>query len=745
MKTRTWLGGPAWLLVLLALCSTSACHSDKQRVADHLEQGQEYLRNARPAEAALEFQSALKFDPDSLAAHNRLVEIEISNGNPAAALFHVWEAYRIDPTDADAVLHLTTLIRADEPERAEALIEALVEREPDNPAGYIGQSDQALSRGRTRDAAAAARKAMELAPDNPIADWQYGYVLQALIRERQIKADPIEDDIYDGAIDAFERYIRKGGTSPWNAQIEQARVMAAWPGRNQATAAQFRIATEHALEKGTFEEQSRAAAQSADFARATGNTELLEWSLNHLVERKPRNYRSWRDLAELHSKQRKDPEEVWQRFVNALPTEARPHIEYARHLVFAWKLDEAIEYLNTKAREGIDPPALLGATAATQIAAGRISDATATVKRLERQHPNHPRTILQRVQLEIRKGQIAGAARSLRALVEEHPGYNAYLLLAGIEEVSDNLDAAIAAIQKAIASTSFFSYEAERVHARLLANRGDYPGAIRSLLAIQERMKLSDADQVLLARCRYETGREAFGRKILRDLLTSRRPPSDAVIDFARREGTQPESADLARRELEALLRREPKHWDAVQELTRLDIAADRRPHALERLDRLVLAWPNVIPAPIRLLRAQVSADAGREAGTLADAKAAFEEQPRLRGALEMLVALHLRKNQIGPAIHAAEEARRAGAFDASRRLLLGQLYRMKGRDGDALATFEQALESDPNDPTLHYQLGLVLRTLDRSAEASVAFETALALSSSFPEADAARRALEGS
>ena len=139
-----------------------------------------------------------------------------------------------------------------------------------------------------------------------------------------------------------------------------------------------------------------------------------------------------------------------------------------------------------------------------------------------------------------------------------------------------------------------------------------------------------------------------------------------------------------------------------------------------------------------------MSADAGREAGTLADAKAAFEGQPRLPGALELLVALHVRKGQIDEAITSTEEARRVGAFDPDRRLLLGQLYRMNGRNDDALTTFEQAIKAGPEDPMLYYQMGLALRSLDRREEASQAFEKALALSSTFPEADAARRALEG-
>ena len=730
---------------LLALVHCLGCGSDASRARDHLEQGQAYLQQARRTEATLEFQSALKFDPTSAEAHNRLADIDFLNGDYANALFHVSEAYRLKPDDAHAALHLASLLRADQPKRAAELVESVIEREPNNPAGYIGRSDQALSTGRTRDAVKAARKAMEVAPEDPNSDWQYGYVLQALIRERQVTGDPVEDKIYTEAINAFERYIRKGGTAPWNAQVEQARVMAAAPGLTREAAAQFRVAVEQTRDKGAPEDQQRAAAWSADFARSAGADELLEWSINHLVELNPHDYSAWRSLADLYARQRKSPEPVWNRFVDALPTEPRPHIEYARYLVFSWKLDEALAYLSTKASEGVDPPMLLGSLASTQIAAGRLRDATATVKRLEREHPGHPRTILERAQLDIRTGESPRAARSLRKLVEEHPSYNAYLLLAHVEQASANLKAALQATQKAIESATYFNPDAESLQAQLLAKTGNCPGSIRSLVSIREHMPLSPTENVLLAHCRYETGKEDHGRHILKELLASRRPPPQAVVDFARREGHDPESANLARRELETLLRRQPEHWDAVRELTRIDAAADRLPKALARLDRLVKAAPETVPPAIRLLRARVSADSGREAGTLEDAKSAFWRQPQLPGSLEMLVVLHLRQQQIAEAISAAEEARRVGAFSAKRRVLLGQLYRMRGRDSDALATFEQAAAVAPENPTFHYQVGLSLLALDRDEEASRAFEKALAISATFPEADDARRALEGS
>jgi tetratricopeptide (TPR) repeat protein len=413
-------------------------------------------------------------------------------------------------------------------------------------------------------------------------------------------------------------------------------------------------------------------------------------------------------------------------------------------MISEWRLDEALAYLEAKALEGIDPPMLLSAKISTQLAAKRVEAAAKTVARLERDHRNHPRTVLSRAQLNIRQGQMKKAVRSLRSLVEQSPDPDVYLLLARAEAISGNSGRALAALNKAISASPFFNYEAQSERARMLAGHGKWKAAIRNLIAMRDRTPLAPEDQALLARCRYANGEELHGRKLLESLLDKPRPPASAVIEYARREAGSEEGARIAKRELLRLLRPRPTNWEALQALTRLDLAEGRGQEALARLDQTFARDPGAVPPPMRLMRARVSAELGREAGTLADAREAFETQPRLRGALEFLVVLQLREGRVDEAIAFAEEARRVGAFDSDRRILLGRLYQMKGRDAEALAIFERAVSEQAADPSLYFHLGLTLRSLDRADEAAQAFEKALSISTNFPEADEARRALEG-
>ena len=50
----------------------------------------------------------------------------------------------------------------------------------------------------------------------------------------------------------------------------------------------------------------------------------------------------------------------------------------------------------------------------------------------------------------------------------------------------------------------------------------------------------------------------------------------------------------------------------------------------------------------------------------------------------------------------------------------------------------------DASDPSVYYEMGLSLKSLDRADEAVAAFEKALSIDTNCPEANDARRALEG-
>ncbi len=737
-------GGTRAVALAGSLALALACSSAEERAREQLERGREYAAAGRFDEARLELLNASLSDAVGVEARRALAEIEIDQGELGAALVLLREANRLDPDDRRVALSLAGLIMGEESAEAKRLIEGAVAADPEDPAGYIARSQLALSSGSRRAALQAARMAIEKGPDDPEADFQLGLVLEATIRKGQLRETGTADTVYESAWGAFEGYVEKGGERPWKARLEQARVLAAWPGRATQAARQFRVAIEEARESGSRRDLLVAASRAAAFARKDRDDELEREALETLVETEPRDYSWWRALAEIERRKRRDPDAVWRRALAARPDDPRAHIEYARFLISRWKLDEALAHLEGKAAEGIAPPILLTAVSSTQLAARRVDDARATVERLEAEHPDHPRTRVARAQLLMRQGKVGEALELARALTAEHDDYHGLIFLARAEIASGDPEAAFDALRKASGLHPVFPYEAEQARAQLEARQGDCPAAIRRYERIAARIALSSEDNLVLARCHYRSDEAVAGRKILEEILENPAAPSAAILEYARREAGDPAVRTRMRRSLEFLLRREPRNWEVLSVLTRIDLADDRAEEALARLDEKIdRAGDRELPE-VRLLRAQVAAEAGRDEGRLQDALIALRAKPKLRNALEISVALLLEIEKPKQALEAAEFAKRNNAISPERQLLLGQLYRMNDRHEEAVAVFEKAVRRSPENPNLHLQLGLALEALNRQPEAVAAFEKALAISTTFPGAEHARRALEG-
>jgi len=746
MKIRSRLHATGAALLASSLALAVACSSDEERAASHIARGHEYLAEQRRTEATLEFQSALRFDEGNVEANTRLGLLELEVGNLVNALIHLDRAHQADPTGIDAALNMAALLQAENPERAEELIEQTIEQHPDEVRGYISRSKLALYGGRVLAAVAAARKAMSVAPDDPRADFQLGSSLEAMIRTAQLKGESLDDSVFQSALGSFERYIQKGGEAPWNAQLEQARVMAAWADHNRQASRQFHTALDNAKENGSSRDFRIAAAHASAFASAVRDWKLREHTYQLLVEMDPRDYAAWQELAEARRRQRQDPEHTWKQLIESRPDDPRAHIEYARFMVSQWKLDEALAYLEEKASEGIDPAMLRSAVAGTQIAARRMEDATQTVEQLERDFPGHPRVTLARAQLDIRRGRIRKATTALRALAESNKDPDALVLLAQMELAVGDPEGALAAVDEAIAANPIFAIGVRRMRAQILAGQGDHTAAIRGIDELEGHGQLVPEDRLLRARSRYALGQNGRARNDLVELISgSHRPLPEAVLELSRRESAVPELRSLAKQELEKLVRRAPKDWDALSELARLQNEDGEAKQTLSQLDRAFARNKDEVPPRIRLLRAQTRATLGQEEGTLEDALAAFNGQPRLRGSLELLVALHVRRSEITEALTATESARAANAMTSGRWLLLGRLYRMNGRDAEAVAALEEALETDAENPSLYFHMGMALRAIDRNEEGTRALEKALAINPSFPEAEYARQALQSS
>ena len=716
--------GAIVFVVALSVCP-AGCGSDPERAAVHLERAERLLVDGRQAEAVLEFRNALQRDPENLEATRRLAQIELLRGEYEVGLDHLKSAYRLAPDDAEVALELAKVLRAEHPNRARMLIDEVIAREPDNVTAHLARSELELHQGRTEAALREAQRALQLAPDDPMPYLQYAYAVLGRIRHAQLLGKVAEPALQMAVMSAFEGYVEHGGSRPWSARIEQARVMATLPGRRRDALARYRTAVEEMFEQAAPAEQLRGARNAVEFARMIGDDDLLDWSLGKLLDLRPQNVETWVSLLHVRKRRAHSPEEVALEMVSQLPVDPRAHIEYARFIISRGRLAEALAYLEEKAQDpSIEAPPLLGAIANTLHAARRPQESEQVVQRLEREYPDHPRTILERAQLDLRAGKVQKAVESLRQLVQRFESRDAYRLLAHAEELSGNRTAAISAITSAIQTSPSFSYTEQRIRARLLAENGRCRGAVRNLVAIRERTPLSDEDKVLLALCRYKTGKQTIGRHLLEEVLDQPRPPPEAALEYARHEGPSQGVTGRAYLELERLLQRQPRNWQAVIEIARLDQRAGRRDQALAHLDEKIGATPSLAPARVRFLRAQLRLAAGEPVPALSDLEAAVAAEPRLPGALELLASLYAGLGQSDAAIATLEQASHLDELGPGPHVLLGELHRAAGREELALQSFEDALAAGSQRAVLKNDVAFLLAKQGRDLERALRLAT---------------------
>lgn len=161
---------------------------------------QQYETQGRVGEALAAYERALAKDPESAFLHYRIAETLVRKGSPGAALEHAERAFELAPddtrtrlflaqlyrlsrrsheveqilTDADgepiddqaAILLYQVYLERDEPRRAIALAEKMIERNPDSVVGYGHLAKAYEQLGDAERAEQALRDALALDPGN---------------------------------------------------------------------------------------------------------------------------------------------------------------------------------------------------------------------------------------------------------------------------------------------------------------------------------------------------------------------------------------------------------------------------------------------------------------------------------------------------------------------------------------------------------------------------------------------------
>jgi len=196
--------GPAFVLVLVIAFASSGCRSPEQKFRAHMERGQLYRQQGKLNEALLEYRNALQLNPKSADVNFEIAQVLSADQKYSEALFYYREAYRLDPKRLDAGMAEASLLIIASPDEAKALIDEVIEKNPTYAPAHNRRADCLITKQDLDGALAAAQKAAELDPADPIA-----YVL--------------EGKTYDARMQLAETaHAQAGGPLPDNALYSSA-------------------------------------------------------------------------------------------------------------------------------------------------------------------------------------------------------------------------------------------------------------------------------------------------------------------------------------------------------------------------------------------------------------------------------------------------------------------------------------------------------------------------------------------
>lgn len=714
------------ILLSLPLLLLLACSSPEERFADHVERAEGYIEENRIDDALIELQSALKIDPDDPDVNWEIAHLLKARGSIQAAAFHFGETYRLDPTRVQAAVEQATLLSQTAPRRARQILVQAKRRYPDDPAIHRAEATLAASQHQPEVALAAARRAVELAPDDPESYAILGAVHLQHTRELRKAGEEAPDEVFQAGIDAFEKLdaLTDGHVG---ARVEKARLLGNMGGHDDEAAASFRSAIELARERDDPPAVVFAARRFAGWARRAGRPELQLEAQRAIVEAEPERVADWDDLAllTLRVQGREAADAIYAELLEKQPELPAAHVVYARHLVRSRREAEAIAHLDRAISEGVDSPLLWEQLVQLELSERRVADARATIEDMRSRIGDHEATRLSEVRLALFEDRGADALEILRDFTGAKESAETELLRARAEKLQGNSAAAASAVERAIALSRGSDAYALRLKSEIHAEAGEWEAVQTTLERLARRAGLGADDRVLMARARYALGEPEQGREILEKVLAGRRPPITAAVEFARHEGAAHPAE--ARKHLEEGLRFVPGYHPALEAITRLDLKEGRAAEALARLDQLVerqLAGPRVL-----LLRSQILTRLGQLDRAEADALRAFEAIPELIEAVDMLFVIYQAKGELAEARRSFEEAESVGVLHKGARVLLGRLYAAEGETEKARAMYEKVLAEDPHMVSAKIDLARLLADgdeIDRALELAEQAQRAL-------------------
>lgn len=646
-KRTVWVLMLASLATLLVSLISGGCSKDPQKAKQaYLRSGIHYLEKHNYQEAIIQFQNALKADPNFGEAFYQIAQADLGNHDWQGAYGNLLQVIHLDPGRADAHITLGNLyITGRDYQKAEDEATTVLQKDPGNASAYDLLAVSLAARQRHEEAVKAYRKVIELRPKE--ADPYINLGLSEVALNRQ-------DDAEKHMLQAIQLNPHAAGAYSNLANLY--RLQRQLPRGQQI------------LEQGVSNnpDDKDLYFTWADFLYSQQKKEEADAALKKARDRQPKSGAIAMAIGDFYVG-RHEVEKALAEYRRGIKIDAK-NFEIRDHLV---------ECL---------------------LDAGRTGEAETANSEIIRQRPKDVRAGIAGGRILLASGKSSDAVEQLRTVVtkaQDSPQAHYYLALAYIQ--NQNLQQAKSELQEAL-RLSPDMFTAQQTLSKVQLQLGEIKEAQSVVEKITKEHPSDIGTKVLMAGILLDQGAPAKARDQL--LLARELAPGDPVISsdigqtyMAERKITE------AERELENALKQNPRFTPALEQLANIAVATNQAGKGIERVSQYIAKYPDDAAAHVILGKLRM---AQKQYGPAQDEfQRALALDPKLVPAYLQMGNLYQQKGDIVPAIQTFEKCLTLAPKLAVVHAILGNLYLKQKNEEMAGKHYEQALALDPDLPSV--------------------------------------------
>lgn len=674
----------ASFVFLILLLGSFACDSQEDRLAQHQERGDAYLKELKWTEAQLEFKSALAVDPNSAPAHYGLALALLGGKDPRRAYWELEETVRLDPAHVEARLrHGEFLLfgKKEELERAVESADAILAIEATRWEALLLKARALAALGKAEESGAAYQAAVDAAPDQP---------LPLLLLANHLRTSGQKADAEAAFTKLTELHPAVGS---WTALA----AFLAGEGRDAESEAAFR----KAIEIAKPEERTAAWSALASFLIAKERSADAEQVLKNALADEPGNLELIYALARFYhgAGRTAEADQMIEEATRARPDDAAPLLLLSSYRGRIGDLPGALDAADRALAVAPDDGLAKLRRAEVLVDMGfrendpkRIAEGKAVVDAVLAKEDGKPEGLFVLAKVALAQKKYDDAIAALRRAVDSRPDWSqAHYLLGTALFFSGDAAGARGEIVRSIEldPNGIEGFKMlSRVHARL----GDHALAVE----VGERALAREPDDIatrihvaqsLVQERRFD---EALGRLLA---IPEEKRGAEGYFAIGRVYAFREEWAN-ARKHLGLALDAKPGSAEVLSALVQVDAREGRLQESYERIRSARDANPT--DARLQILFGEISAAARRTDDAEAAFRKAIEIDPNGLSAYTNLAGLFVMTGRVAEAVATYERAVEQSPKSGSLHLLLASLLEASGRTDDAIAHYESAIELDP-------------------------------------------------